>query len=407
MPLLAPSLQASYGARSQRLRLPKTNAAMAEVPEPPTGAWTCEFCTFLNTKASRISCEMCRKHRKRPRDAAAAAPPPPAAADAPVNTVGGYAARLSEYANKGVTGLPEAEDSKRVLTSKLAKLADLVKNAKKIAVLTGAGISTSAGIPDFRGPKGIWTLEDEEKKRTKRRKPPRKLRDTVDEGTAGASFESAVPTPTHMALVALSRLDKLAYLATQNVDGLHVRSGFPREKLGVLHGCVFTEKCETCGREYFRDYDLGGISFQPTGRQCACGGRLLDTVLDWDDGLPDSEWLPATRHFEDADLAITLGTSLRIVPAGELPLTSKNFVIVNLQPTPYDDKAGLVIRARVDGVMAALLEALGLDVPPPPAREATVAAAAEPVAAEPEAAETVALAAEPEAVVSAPAEPAA
>ncbi|EGB07904.1 hypothetical protein AURANDRAFT_4190, partial [Aureococcus anophagefferens] len=274
-----------------------------------------------------------------------------------------YAARLSEYANKGVTGLPEAEDSKRVLTSKLSKLADLVKNAKKIAVLTGAGISTSAGIPDFRGPKGIWTLEDEEKKRTKRRKPPRKLRETVDEGTAGASFESAVPTPTHMALVALSRLDTFAYLATQNVDGLHVRSGFPREKLGVLHGCVFTEKCETCGREYFRDYDLGGISFQPTGRQCACGGRLLDTVLDWDDGLPDSEWLPATRHFEDADLAITLGTSLRIVPAGELPLTSKNFVIVNLQPTPYDDKAGLVIRARVDGVMAALLEALGLDLP--------------------------------------------
>ncbi|KAH8097683.1 NAD-dependent histone deacetylase [Aureococcus anophagefferens] len=286
---------------------------MAEVPEPPTGAWTCEFCTFLNTKASRVSCEMCRKHRKRPRDAAAAAPPPPAAADAPVNTVGGYAARLSEYANKGVTGLPEAEDSKRVLTSKLSKLADLVKNAKKIAVLTGAGISTSAGIPDFRGPKGIWTLEDEEKKRTKRRKPPRKLRET----------------------------------------------------------------CETCGREYFRDYDLGGISFQPTGRQCACGGRLLDTVLDWDDGLPDSEWLPATRHFEDADLAITLGTSLRIVPAGELPLTSKNFVIVNLQPTPYDDKAGLVIRARVDGVMAALLEALGLDLPPPPAREAPPAEAAE------------------------------
>ncbi|KAK7254071.1 NAD-dependent histone deacetylase (H3-K18 specific) [Aureococcus anophagefferens] len=217
---------------------------------------------------------MCRKHRKRPRDAAAAAPPPPAAADAPVNTVGGYAARLSEYANKGVTGLPEAEDSKRVLTSKLSKLADLVKNAKKIAVLTGAGISTSAGIPDFRGPKGIWTLEDEEKKRTKRRKPPRKLR---------------------------ARRWTRARPARASTHGATVR----------------------------------------------LRGRLLDTVLDWDDGLPDSEWLPATRHFEDADLAITLGTSLRIVPAGELPLTSKNFVIVNhLQPTPYDDKAGLVIRAR-------------------------------------------------------------
>ena len=352
--------------------------------------WACSFCTFENSNLGRATCEMCRKRRHKreaPADdegeasASTSAPTPaPAAAagaagaeepaeGAPVNTVGGYAARLSEYANKGVTGLPEAEDSKRVLASKLAKLTALVRGASKVAVLTGAGISTSAGIPDFRGPKGIWTLEDEEKRKCKRRRAPkpRTLDETVDASTSGASFESAVPTPTHMALVALGGLDKLTYLATQNVDGLHVRSGFPRAKLGVLHGCVFTEKCEGCAKEFFRDHDLGGISFQPTGRHCdACGGKLLDTVLDWDDGLPDSEWVPATKHFEDADLAIALGTSLRIVPAGELPLTSKAFVIVNLQPTPYDGSATLVIRAKVDVVMAALLEALGLDLPPPP-----------------------------------------
>lgn len=338
-------------------------------------SWTCSHCTFENRKWKRLTCEMCRKHRSKAKGDGAVVKEAAEAKEetdaAPTNTVGGYAQRLSEYANKGVTGLPESEDSKRVLDKKLATLVGLVERAGRIAILTGAGISTSAGIPDFRGPKGIWTLEDEEKRSKKRRKAPaRRLDETVDEATCGASFETATPTATHMALVALSRLDKVTYLATQNVDGLHVRSGFPRDKLGVLHGCVFTEKCEraACGKEYFRDHDLGGISFRPTGRFCDCGGALRDTVLDWDDGLPDSEWLPAMKHFEEADLVITLGTSLRIVPAGELPLSAKQFVVVNLQATPYDAKAALVIRAKVDAVMAHLLQALNLDLPPPPVR---------------------------------------
>ena len=223
-------------------------------------------------------------------------------------------------------------------------------------------MSTSAGLPDFRGPKGIWTLEDEAKKKKRKKARPPDLA-----SISGASFETVRPTFTHDALVALERAGSLDFLATQNVDGLHRRSGFPRNKLGVLHGCVFTEKCETCGTEAFHDVDLGGVSFQPTGNACGtCGGVMRDTVLDWDDGLPPAEWGPAERAFGAADVCLALGTSLRIIPAADMPALADRFVIVNLQETPHDGAAALVVRARVDAVMERLCAALGvaeLDTP--------------------------------------------
>ena len=365
---------------------------------------------------------------------------------------GGYANRLSEYNHKGVCGLPESFESSRSIKIKLGKLVELVKESKHIVVLTGAGVSTSAGIPDFRGPKGIWTVEEEEKKakdkeerkrkrQTKQKKGVTKQQETADDvivdtaaaaaregaadvgetakpqcddgkvseyynspsraastsasatkrkrdddesdksgdgdgsdnnGTSAAtalkesttpSFESARPTFTHRALTKLASVDIVKYVVTQNVDGLHRRSGLPRSKHAVLHGCVFTEKCERCGEEYFRDFDLGGVSFQKTGRQCTkndCGGDLRDTILDWDDALPEDDWDRSQDECEAADLVLALGTSLRIEPAGSLPLRAKKFVIVNLQVTPLDDDATLIIKERVDRVMEHLLKELNI-----------------------------------------------
>ena len=354
---------------------------------------------------------------------------------------GGYANRLSEYNNKGVCGLPESFESSRSIKIKLGKLVDLVKVSKHIVVLTGAGVSTSAGIPDFRGPKGIWTVEEEEKKaqdkeerKRKRQKNKKRTKKTVtdnetattadvassssnskpqcdggkvsefynspsraassasatkrkrddegDNGDSGSSnngtsaatalkesttpsFESAKPTFTHRALTELASQDIVKYVVTQNVDGLHRRSGLPRSKHAVLHGCVFTEKCERCGEEYFRDFDLGGVSFQKTGRQCTkkdCGGDLRDTILDWDDALPEDDWDRSQDECEAADLVLALGTSLRIEPAGSLPLRAKKFVIVNLQVTPLDDDATLIIKERVDKVMEHLLKELNIEL---------------------------------------------
>ena len=173
-------------------------------------------------------------------------------------------------------------------------------------------------------------------------------------------FAQAQPTLTHRAIVKLVELGQVQYCITQNVDGLHRRSGLTRQYHSVLHGCVFTEVCETCQTEHFRDYDVGGMSCQRTGRNCEeCGGALRDILLDWEDELPEEDFERATKQCEQADLAICLGTSLRIEPAGSLPTFAKQFVIVNLQETPYDDEATLIVRAPVDEVMNQVLTQLG------------------------------------------------
>lgn len=172
-------------------------------------------------------------------------------------------------------------------------------------------------------------------------------------------FNNVKPTFTHRALYYLWKKGQLQFLITQNVDGLHRRSGFPRDALAILHGCVFTEKCESCGQEHFRNTEVSGISFQRTGRHCTdCRGHLRDTLLDWCDHLPEDDWERCQDMCEEADLIITLGTSLRMEPAASLVTLGKQYVVVNLQETPYDDNAALVIRYKVDELFALLLRQL-------------------------------------------------
>ncbi|OON16377.1 transcriptional regulator, Sir2 family [Opisthorchis viverrini] len=142
-----------------------------------------------------------------------------------------YASGLSEYANKGVCGLPEFFDDTTTLESKIDELYRLMVESAYTVVHTGAGISTSVGIPDFRGPKGVWTLE--------------KL---GEKPTVSVSFEKATPSLAHRILVELERKNLIHYLITQNIDGLHFRSGFPRNRLSILHGDMFLEKTKLSKR---------------------------------------------------------------------------------------------------------------------------------------------------------------
>jgi NAD+-dependent protein deacetylase sirtuin 6 len=304
----------------------------------------------------------------------------------------------------------------------MTELVQWVASARQFVILTGAGISTSAGIPDFRGPQGVWTLEKEKKKKKssfneingaeqqqsneasttrtttngrKRQRPSSTtttLSDDVDESntsppttteTTTMDFSKAQPTLTHRAIATLAHTGRLKFCITQNVDGLHRRSGLLRSQHAVLHGCAFTEKCSTCGTEFFRDEEVGGMSFQKTGRTCTalsrssssskmvtstteelgavacCNGDLHDTLLDWEDELPLDDLERSERACQRADLVLCLGTSLRIEPAGSLPTLAQRFVIVNLQDTPKDQKAALIIRAKVDDVMKELMRRLG------------------------------------------------
>ena len=193
-----------------------------------------------------------------------------------------YASRLKAYPAKGVCGLPELHETDDAFARKVALLCDWWSAAKKIVVLTGAGISTSAGISDFRGPTGVWTLEIQREKAAKAKRKRAKARafgrkrrrtqrarcssesstsNTMFAGSsesgsvsrAPRSFKEAKPTTTHHALTWLANNSLVDRVVTQNVDGLHQRAGLARSHLSILHGCVFETKCEKCGQLYFDD----------------------------------------------------------------------------------------------------------------------------------------------------------
>ncbi|XP_068694193.1 NAD-dependent protein deacylase sirtuin-6-like isoform X1 [Montipora capricornis] len=268
-----------------------------------------------------------------------------------------YAAGLSDYPHKGKCGLPEIFDSPEQLKGKMKEFIRLVSEAKHVVVHTGAGVSTAAGIPDFRGPKGVWTLQE------------KGISPQMD-----TTFDDAEPSLTHMALVKLVEENFVQYIVSQNVDGLHIKSGLPRSAISELHGNMFVEKCDRCGTEYIRRNAVRTVGLKRTGGICEqkrvrgqCRGRLRDTILDWEDSLPYDDLALAENHSREADLAICLGTSLQIQPSGNLPvLTVKRggkLVVVNLQKTKHDKKATLVINHDVDTVMEGLMDGLGLSIP--------------------------------------------
>ncbi|UJR31024.1 hypothetical protein I4U23_018533 [Adineta vaga] len=269
-----------------------------------------------------------------------------------------YAESLSYFPHKGKVGMPELTEKTDDLETKLNQLEQMIRQSHHTVVITGAGISTDAGIPDFRGPNGVWTLE-------KRGEKP----------TFNTSFEKATPTYTHRALCRLEESNYLHYVITQNIDGLHHRSGLPLDKLAELHGNVFSEECEVCHTQIIRPTSVGSYCRKRTGNICnsmkgrnknlSCRGKLRDTVLDWEDALPEPALKLSEEHCAKADLCLCLGTSLQIRPCRDLPRkTKKNggkVVIVNLQKTSMDSIATLVIHERCDRVMKFILGKLNLD----------------------------------------------
>nr|XP_021201116.2 NAD-dependent protein deacetylase Sirt6 [Helicoverpa armigera] len=269
-----------------------------------------------------------------------------------------YAEGLSPYENKGILGVPEKFDSLEKFNKKCELLAQFIEQAKHVVVHTGAGISTSAGIPDFRGPNGVWTLEREGKR-----------------PSVNISFTDAKPTKTHMILKKLVECNKVHYIVSQNIDGLHLKSGLPRKYLAELHGNMFIDECNLCKRQFVRSCPVETVGKKCSGVPCAaehvtgrpCRGRLYDGVLDWEHSLPENDLTMAEWQSSIADLSICLGTTLQIVPSGNLPLETIKYdgklVICNLQPTKHDNKADLIINYYVDEVLEKVMNILNIDIP--------------------------------------------
>ena len=209
---------------------------------------------------------------------------------------------MAHTAHTDAETLRERYDSEANLSAKVDLLAKYVLGAKHFVAYTGAGVSTSAGLPDFRGPDGVWTRAAQGRERPQ-----------------GTSPLCALPTPTHMALVALQQHGTLKHLVSTNCDGLHRRSGFPSAALSELHGCGNVEECEDCGQQYYRDMKCRRASKgrdHATGRRCSrddCKGRLLEWTIDFGQSLPEAPLESAFDHASRADLCLALGSSLTVL----------------------------------------------------------------------------------------------
>ena len=176
-----------------------------------------------------------------------------------------------------------------------------------------------------------------------------------------------------MAFVELADKGHLKYLISQNVDGLHRKSGIPPHMLSELHGNTNLEVCETCGREYMRDHRVRNAQKTKdhrTGRKCddpTCKGFLKDTIINFGEPLNSNIQELGFQNAMVADLCIAMGSSLRVTPAADMPLECArqggSLVICNLQKTPLDNAAALCIYAKCDDIMEMLMKKLDYQIP--------------------------------------------
>ena len=230
-----------------------------------------------------------------------------------------------------------------------------------VTVLTGAGISTAAGIPDFRGPQGVWTRDPASVNLLDIGPYVRDV--TVRERGWRAWAEHAVwdarPTAAHRALVDLERAGALIAVLTQNFDGLHQRAGSSPERVVELHGTLATTSCLRCGATTPTRDVLARLPAEPDPRCTACGGVLKPDVVYFGERLPDDAIERAVAAATDAQTLVAVGTTLTVHPVASLvPLAVESgarLVVVNAEPTAYDHLADEVVRDPIDEALPALV----------------------------------------------------
>ena len=236
------------------------------------------------------------------------------------------------------------------------KLQEMLKKSSKVVFFTGAGISTNSGIPDFRGPKGVWKsstpiyFQDFISSKEKRFESwSRKFRNEL-------SIDSATPNEGHKKIAEIMKV-KDSFLVTQNVDNLHQDSGVDIDKIAELHGNATYAKCLDCSRRYeLEDLKKEFLETNEPPLCSICGGILKTATISFGQAMPEKEMQISQKKAIESDLFICVGTSLAVFPAADLPLLAKEtgatLVILNNEPTQMDQYADLVINRDISEVFS-------------------------------------------------------
>ena len=242
-------------------------------------------------------------------------------------------------------------------------LADYLRESNRALIFTGAGISTGSGIPDFRGPQGVW-----------KRRQPVYFHDFMTSEAARIehwdyklegyeAFRDARPNAVHEAIVRLGRAGKLRAVVTQNIDGLHSLAGTSGERLIELHGTNAEIECQSCHRrsEPEPHFDF----FRRTGKPplCECGGFLKPATISFGQNLDPQVLERAADAANDADLVVALGSTLSVYPAASFPLSAAQrgapYIIINRGATDHDGLGTVTLRleGEVGEIFPAAVEA--------------------------------------------------
>ncbi len=219
----------------------------------------------------------------------------------------------------------------------IENFAKLMFKSRYLVFFTGAGISTESGLPDFRGPDGLWTRRD-------KGLPPRET---------SKPWHLFEPNKGHRAIVELQDIGKLRFLISQNVDNLHLKSGIRPELIAELHGNITKLRCTRCGMVY--DTFWGFTS-------CKCGGALASSTIGFGQPLPERELMLAYEHSRKSDLFVVVGSSLVVTPAADMPKEAlrhgAKLVILNEGGTPFDRYADIRFYEKIGYVLPMSVERL-------------------------------------------------
>lgn len=245
----------------------------------------------------------------------------------------------------------------------IERAAELVSTAERIIVFTGAGVSTESGIPDFRGPDGIWRKYDPEDFTIDKFLSNSKVRKMHWDflTTGGLNLTQAQPNPAHYAVAELEKMGKLYGVVTQNVDGLHQKAGVSENMVFQLHGDLSHAKCLSCTKRYPMEEIIEWMKKDIDEPKCGeCSGMLKPDAVFFGEQLPWGVLMESEKRSRSCDLCIVLGSSLVVYPAALIPRYAHQggakLIIINMGPTELDRMADIRIDAKAGEVTPKIIE---------------------------------------------------